>query len=405
MQVGPDDFFHLTYCTNVHPGENWDETFQSLKEHLPPLKARLAPERPFGVGLRLSNQAAHELLQGARLERFRDWLREERLYVFTMNGFPYGAFHGQRVKDQVHVPDWREPERVRYTVRLAEILNALLPQDVDGSISTSPLSYKPWLDEGEYEAVFRESSRHLAGLVGELIHLEARSGKLIHVDLEPEPDALLENTKETVDFFSEWLLPEGAPYLADRFGLSREEAEERLRRHVRVCYDTCHFAVEYEEPHEVLRALQENGIQVGKIQLSAALKAALSEEVEERRAVGEQLRPFAEHIYLHQVVERRGDDALHHYNDLPEALDRLENEEAREWRIHYHVPLFADHYASLASTQEDITKTLDVVLPARSCAHLEIETYTWEVLPPELKVDLTQSIAREYEWVLQKIRG
>ncbi len=32
--------------------------------------------------------------------------------------------------------------------------------------------------------------------------------------------------------------------------------------------------------------------------------------------------------------------------------------------------------------------------------HLEIETYTWDVLPAELKASAVESIAREYEWAL-----
>ncbi len=147
MRSGFDDFFHLTYCTNIHPGNGWSEVYANLQRYTLALKARLAPARDFGIGLRLSGKESSELLRGAALQEFRAFLQEQGLYVFTLNGFPYGPFHEQPVKAQVHAPDWLDEERVSYTVRLVEILAYLLPDDLEGSISTSPLSYKAWVDQ------------------------------------------------------------------------------------------------------------------------------------------------------------------------------------------------------------------------------------------------------------------
>lgn len=397
MRIGPDDAFHLTYCTNIHPGERWDAVVTNLKQYLPALKAHLSPEAPFGVGLRLSDQAARELLEGDRLDRFQSWLDDQDLYVFTLNGFPYGSFHGEVIKDRVYEPDWRQQERVEYTKRLARILARLVPEGMQGSISTSPLSYKPWLDEDSREEVFRCGSRHLADVTAALAQIESDTGVRLHVDLEPEPDCLIENTEESVRFFQEWLWPVGGAHLADELHLSQEEARSILRRHVQLCYDTCHFSVEYESPDTVFRRLATAGVSIGKIQLSAALRVPLSGD---RASLASQLEPFAEATYLHQVVERRTDGTLHRYRDLPAALDHIENEAAREWRIHYHVPLFSDAYDGLQSTRDDITRTLEALKDDPFCMHLEIETYTWDVLPPAMKEDLPTSLRREYEWVL-----
>ena len=402
MKIGVDGDFHLTYCTNIHPGERWREVFANLEKYVLNLKARLAPGEPFGIGLRCSDVAARELLEGNALAQFQAWLIQQDLYVFTLNGFPYGGFHHQVVKDQVYAPDWSRQERLEYTLRLVEILAALLPEGMDGGISTLPLSYKPWFtgNQASRESVLREASIHLALVTVEMARIREKTGKLLHVDLEPEPDGLIENATEVIDFFKEWLLPIAGACLVERLGISRQSAEAQLLEHVRVCYDTCHFAVEYEEPESVFARFQAAGIRVGKIQLSAAVRVSLPEDSQKRSMVVERLRPFAESTYLHQVIERYGDGTLHHYSDLVTALPYLEQSTAQEWRTHFHVPIFIRDYQILHSTQDDIVSVLDLLRTNHACKHLEIETYTWDVLPPGMKMDLLASIQREYEWVL-----
>jgi sugar phosphate isomerase/epimerase len=400
VRVGPDDEFHLTYCTNIHPGEEWADVASTLKQHLPSLKSAISPIAPFGVGLRLSNRAAETLLEGDRLSRFQDWLQSEDLYVFTLNGFPYGNFHGERVKDSVYSPDWRSEKRAAYTRRLARILAELVPDNMQGSISTSPLSYKPWLDAETRETAFRRGSLHLAEVTKTLAEIEAKTDTHLHVDLEPEPDCLIENTEESIAFFQDWLWPVGGAHLANHLKVSQNEAESLLRRHVQLCYDTCHFAVEYEEPATVFERLSTADVPVGKIQLSAALRTRLPEN---RSLLADRLRPFAEDTYLHQVVERHEDGTLNRYRDLPDALPHLETTDAEEWRIHYHVPIYTDAYEGLHSTRGDIADTLALVSEDAFCPHLEIETYTWDVLPAALKEDLPTSLLREYEWILSNL--
>ncbi len=401
MKIGTNSNFHLTYCSNIHPGESWSEVFANLEKYLPILKTKLSPEQPFGIGLRLADVAARELLAGDRLAQFKDWLKQQDLYVFTLNGFPYGGFHRQVVKDLVYAPDWSKTERVEYTLRLAKILAALLPEGMDGSISTVPLSYKPWWKNNRSrESVMGECSLNLATVAAEMVRIREETGKLLHLDLEPEPDGLIENSTEVIDFFQNWLLPKGGASLAQNLGISSESAVSLLREHLQICYDTCHFSVEYEEPATVFSRLQTAGIGIGKIQLSAALQTKLPDDSQGREILAERLRPFAESTYLHQVIERHADGKLNQYRDLVSALPYLEKTQAQEWRTHFHVPIFIRDYQILQSTQADIVTVLELLKENNACQHLEIETYTWEVLPTQMKMDILASIEREYEWVL-----
>ncbi|MFB2981801.1 metabolite traffic protein EboE [Microseira sp. BLCC-F43] len=406
MRLATNSNFQLTYCTNIHPGEEWQQVFANLVKYVPNLKTQLAPDKPFGIGLRLADVAARQLLEKDALIEFKNWLFQQKFYVFTLNGFPYGGFHHQVVKDQVYAPDWSKRERLDYTLRLVKILAFLLPEGMDGGISTLPLSYKPWFkeDKSTWESTLHSSTIHLALVAAEMARIREQTGKLLHVDLEPEPDGLIENSTEVIDFFQNRLLPIGGAFLAKGLGISQELAEQRLLEHIRVCYDTCHFAVEYEDPLLVFKRFQAAGIQIGKIQISAALRVMIPQDLQQRSLIIERLRPFAESTYLHQVIERRVDGTLHHYPDLVTALPYLERVDAQEWRIHFHVPIFIRDYQLLHSTQDDIIEVLDLLGKNNACEHLEIETYTWDVLPPEMKMDLLASIQREYEWVLLLIK-
>lgn len=403
-----DQGYHLTYCTNIHPGESWADTFQNLKTYLPPLKKELSPDKAFGIGLRLSNKASEELLEAGQLPVFKQWLQEQELYVFTMNGFPYGGFHHQEVKDKVHEPDWTHQDRLDYTLRLTRILAEILPEGMDGGISTSPLSYKPWLlgvEEQKRRSTYAQAAKHLVHLVEELMNLKQETGKTIHIDLEPEPDGLLENSNEVINFYQEWLLPTAYKHLAetDRLNLSKEQVHEAVYTHLQLCYDVCHFALAYEKPSEAFAKLKHAGIKIGKIQLSAALKTQLPEDVETRGEIAETMASFAESTYLHQVVERDANGTLTQYPDLTFALQHIRKPNAVEWRTHFHVPLFTDEYHMLHSTQDDVAEVLRLLQQNNMTKHLEVETYTWDVLPEELKKDLSVSIRRELEWVLEHI--
>ncbi|MCU0352424.1 MAG: metabolite traffic protein EboE [Cytophagales bacterium] len=414
MHIGRD--IHLTYCTNIHPGETWDEVFQSLREYVPPLKQLLSPAAPLGIGLRLSDQASRVLAKKEEIQAFCNWLTDNGLYVFTMNGFPYGGFHRQRVKDDVHRPDWTTPERRDYTVRLARILAQLPNQSAEAGISTSPLTYRPWhTTEAALNEAITTGCLHLAETVKELATIASETGVTVHLDIEPEPDGLIDHVADTVGFFNQELIPAVTTYLMDGLRIKAENAEELARQHLRLCYDVCHFAVMYENPAEALRTFDAAGIRIGKLQISAALKADLpADRTAHAKAFGE----LAESTYLHQVSasefriqkrqfgEANSEFRIRQYPDLPDALPHIHDPALAEWRTHFHVPVFVQDYSLLQSTQADIVETLRVLKSPENepfTRHLEVETYTWEVLPPALKTNLLASIEREMRWVLEQL--
>lgn len=392
---------HLSYCTNIHSGESWISHFESIRKFVPQIKAEVSAGAAFGIGLRLSNEASLELVKENSLAEFRLWLAQEDCYVFTMNGFPYGGFHHTVVKDAVHKPDWTTPERLAYTIRLASILAALLPAGLDGGISTSPLSYRHWFaSEEEKSQALAKGTENVLQVVKKLVRLKKTTGKTIHLDIEPEPGGLIENGPEFIAWYESVLLPAGVLFLEQHLQMRSEEALAAIKTHVQLCYDVCHFAVGFEEHKAVIEELKQRGIRTGKIQISAALKAALPAETTERKKTAEAFSRFNEPTYLHQVIARLQNGSLKPYNDLPDALNDIFKEEVTEWRSHFHVPIFVNDFGLLQSTQEDIEQVLALQQQEPFTAHLEIETYTWEVLPDELKLPIEQSIIRELAWVL-----
>ena len=373
---------HLAYCTNIHRGEDWAQTFESLKTHTLGVRDCVAPGKAYAIGLRLSNQAARELIEPAVLDNFQQWLVDENCYVFTLNGFPYGDFHGTRVKEQVYVPDWTSPARLEYTNRLFCLIAALVPEGVEGSVSTLPGSFKEFIVEESQEQAIRDN---LWKCVEHISALSERTGKGLHLGLEPEPLGYFETSEETVAFFKKMR--------------TEHPNDVRLNRHLGVNYDTCHLAVEYEEPQDAIGKIRKAGVRISKLHLSAALKITPSDDA---RA---QLKQFEEDVYLHQVVERMPDGSLVRHRDLDVVLSTAT--EAEEWRIHFHIPLHSPDTDWFASTRDHIDGVLDLLKadPAL-CTHIEMETYTWEVLPAEMKNrDVVGQLVGEYEWTLEQLRA
>jgi len=367
---------HLTYCTNIHPAHSWAETRDNLQRYVTAVKQRFSPTRPFGVGLRLSALAARELETGDALVELRDFLQASGLYVFTLNGFPYGPFHGTRVKDDVYRPDWREDERVDYTARLARILAALLPADCTGSISTVPGGFKARTDTPDAVATI---ARNLARAAEALDEVGQRTGRRIKLAVEPEPCCLLETIAETTAFFDRWIPASVRPFIG-------------------VCLDTCHAAVEFEEPAAVLSALEHAGIRIDKAQLSSALRIQRVDS-----AAIDALRPFDDQVYLHQVVES-GPSGLRRFTDLQPAIAAAVEtglQSPREWRVHFHVPLFLERMEHFGTTQGFLA---DFLALKPDTSHFEVETYTWDVLPPAYRRhDVVTAITRELRWVAARL--
>lgn len=388
---------HLSYCTNIHAGETWSEIDAALRKHLPAVKSRVSPNAPMGVGLRLSAVAATDLVTPETLAGLQQFLAENDLYVFTVNAFPYGPFHGRRVKEHVYEPDWRRPERLHFTCRVADILAQLTPAGGGASISTVPGAFKTHITtSGDVETM----TQALVACAAHLYSIAQTTQRTIVLALEPEPACFLETTSEAIEFFKQHLFARAAvARFASLTGSTEKQADAALRLHLGLCFDVCHSAVEFEDPDETLRRVERAGISVAKLQLSAALRAP---EIEP--GLEAVLAKFDDGIYLHQTVQSR-DGTITRHTDLADAFQSLRRGDAGgEWRIHCHVPVFVDRFETLQSTQASLREVLRICRDRAVSPHLEVETYTWSVLPPELRnADLTSDIVRELEWIREEL--
>jgi hypothetical protein len=394
---------HLTYCSNIHPGETWKDTLANLETYTTKVREKMGTES-FGIGLRISGEASKGLLEGNALMEFKAWLEEKRFYVFTINGFPYGNFHSQKVKDHVHSPDWLSEERLAYSKRLFTILNSLLPEGMDGGVSTSPVSYRHWFNsEKDLNLAKNKGADQIADLALFLHQMKQDSGKSLHLDIEPEPDGILETGGEFINFYNTYILPSGIKKLSEELDLTSAEAEIIVREHIRICFDVCHFAVGFEDIGEALQNLKKEKIKVGRIQISAALGTGALNASSDFGQICRELETFDEPVYLHQAVCKNKDGELIRFKDLGHALEVFEEKKPAEMRTHFHVPIFLEDYKTLVSTQMAIVETLKHWKNEPFTPHLEVETYTWGVLPKEMQTDIVSSVCRELQWVIDTL--
>ena len=390
---------HLTYCTNIHAGQSWQDIRASLDEYVPAIKSTVAQSQPMGIGLRLSGEAAAVARQPEALASFRDQLSALGAYVFTINAFPFGPFHGVRVKEDVYLPDWRDRERVAFTANSAAVLAGILPDGIEGSISTVPGAFKP---NGRSSEAVAAMARNLMMAVADLVDLKRRTGKHIALALEPEPCCFLETTDESIAFFEGALLkPETLDMLGGITGVGRSEAEILLRRHLGICYDVCHGSVEYEDTVAALDRLLAAGIAIPKIQLSAAMRIPAM-----TKGLIDAVMRYNDGVYLHQSIVRSGENLSRHV-DLPDAVTAFGKGQADgEWRIHCHVPVFLADLGEISSTRSDLVATLAALRQRTRSSHLEVETYTWDVLPDNIRTgSKSADIAREIAFCRQELVG
>lgn len=374
---------HATYCLNIHPGESWAENLSAIRELVPPVRAALGQTGDFGLGLRLSARAADELGRPETLADFRAFLADQGLYVFTVNAFPYGQFHGTEVKERVYAPDWSTPQRASYTLAVARILAGLLPEGVSGSISTVPGTYRAWARPDTHASLLA----NLADVVTELALLEIATGRRIRLALEPEPDCLWDTAADCARLFNQEL-----PELTSL-------PENRIQRHLGVCLDTCHQAVLFDSPAAALRRLLDAGVPVAKIQVSAAPVFPCSP------AALEQAAQFVDPCYLHQTAIRHPDGTVVRFPDLPPALEAARPlPETAQLRTHFHIPLGIPGWQEMGSTRDELGAEFWPTALAAGIDHFEAETYSFGVLPPALRErPVAENVADELRWLLQAL--
>jgi hypothetical protein len=390
---------HLTYSTLVHPGDDWDQMWNSLQTYVPRVKARVAPNERFGVCLRLSARSAQTLVdEPRRREELKKFLGDNDMYLYTVNAFPYGDFKGTVVKEQVYEPDWRTAERTQYTKNVAEVLAAVAPADISPSIQSPPLGFKPRVTGPDVVDSFTD---HVLNVVAHMIELEARTGRVVTLALEPEPYCFLETTDEVLDYFGRHLYSGAATEKLARLArIPVSEAIGALRRHLGVVYDICHQAVEFEDISGSLQKLTDAGIPIFKLQEAAAMHVP-----QVTAEIVATLKRYSKTIYLTQTVEKK-DGKLTRFLNLEDAIAAWEREPgAREWRIHFHVPIFLDSLGQFGTTRFAIEEALKFHKAKPLSRQLEIETYTWDVLPDHLKSnDIVDYVCREIDWVRGELK-
>ncbi|MEX0774615.1 MAG: metabolite traffic protein EboE [Phycisphaeraceae bacterium] len=385
--LGPDTV--LGYCTNVHAGRGLVELRENLERYAAAVKGVVSPAAPMGVGLWLPEQAVDELLadDGQGVVELDEFLQSHGLMPFTFNGFPQGDFHRKVVKHRVYRPDWAQHERFEYTSSLALILGALAEErigEAEVSISTLPIG---WLGAPCPAVDLAAAAKQLRTLALVLGEYRKEHGTLVHVDLEPEPGCILQRSEDVVALFKDHLLVAGD--------------EDAIRTHLRVCHDVCHATVMFEDQAQVLATYRAAGIRVGKVQVSSAVRVLFEGMTDEQREEAlAQLRQFDEPRYLHQTMIRLPDGRECFYEDLPQAL-AAHRQPSGEWRVHFHVPIYLERFGGVQTTRQQVVQCLAAIEPGDGIHHFEVETYAWNVLPQELRVDdLGQGIAREMRWLI-----
>lgn len=370
----------LSYCTNVHPGRTVAEVVQGLEHYTAPVQS--AHGEPIAAGLWLAAAVVRELRESpAALARLQRALADHRLVCYTLNAFPYGDFHSERVKEQVYLPDWTTHARREYTQQCAELLAQLLPEGTEGSLSTVPLGFKEFAREPDF---VDRCIGQLLDLARSLDDLHDDAGRVIRLAIEPEPFCVLETTAETVHFF------ERLQAAAETAGLG-----DVARRHLGVCYDVCHQSVEFEDVAASIARLNSAEVRINKVHLTCALRL---ERPAENRDGRQALARYVEPRYLHQTLARRRNGEILRCVDLHEelcAMPPVEFLEAEEWRTHFHVPVNAESIGPLRTTRDDLRRAVEAAARLPYAPHLEVETYTWGVLPGERKPSLVEGLSAE----------
>jgi hypothetical protein len=370
----------------------------SLVTFVPEVKKRFSPDAPMGVSLRLANASVEELL--AKPEE-RTWLKkfleDNNLYVYTVNAFPYGPFKGEIVKERVYEPDWTTEARTKYTMQIADILAEVTSQPVEPTIQTAPLAYRPKANTPEFLANFNEN---IYRVIAHLMNLEKRTGRRVKLAVEPEPYCFLETIPETVQWFNEKIYSlAAAERIAKLSGEPLSEVFGATRRYLGVVLDICHQSVAFESIADDIDQLSQAGIPIFKLQEAAALRV---DQVDAE--IVTELKKYTGTIYLSQTTELRN-GVITRYLNLEDAIAAWESDPGpREWRTHFHVPVFLQDLGPFQTTRSGIDDALRIHARTPLSTHLEIETYTWDVLPEHLKTgDITEYVVRELEYVRDEL--
>jgi len=381
--------YNLTYCSNIFKQKKWKFLFENLKKYLLHIKRK---KQYIGISLCMSNVLLNEIRKDKTLSILKNWLITENVYISSMNGFVYKTFHQKKIKDNIYYPDWTTKQRIKYTKSLIELLGLLMHKNTMGSISTVPISYLPWIKTRHISYILFTASKNLSEIIKFLIEK-----KNIHLDLEPEPDCLINSIDSFIKFYIYWLIP----VTKIAFNTKSNFLEPYIKKYIRLCYDICHFSVNFESHEEALCLLKKNKIKIGKIQVSSALEVKVFNSSIENKHLVKNLLSFTKSPFLHQTVEKIG-NKLKKHKDISYAIKNFSEKCGNTLRIHCHAPLYKNIIRGIKTTSVDTKFALELLLKEKYIKEMEIETYTHDFLSKENKFE---SIFMEYNWVINLINN
>jgi hypothetical protein len=373
--------FNLSYCLNAFDfSGDWkmslnrvDSIFSKVRE-----KSLISSKEMLGLGFWTSSNFLKLMQCDENIGYLQKFLKSRNYFISTVNAFPYGVFHNQPVKDKVYLPNWLNEKRVEFTIKAAVFLQKFLPENGIGSISTLPGAYKLHIKSSDHK-IMKQIADNLEKVAESLAYIYEATGKKIRLGVEMEPDCIWETPEEFVGFYNNYL-----------------SAFKYAPEYIGVCYDTCHQELIESTPGAGLRIFLNNDIPIVKIQLSAALEIQNIEFFKN-------IKNFDEHVYLHQTrIFNNHGEISEKFIDIP-CLKTMSEEDAI-LKCHFHLPIFWDEKGKFfASARKELLKTLDFLKKNPNiCQDIEIETYTYNVLPDCINNnDITSAVVNEYKWVMK----
>lgn len=372
----------LMYCGNVHPCSTVREMIEQIDQYIIPIKKSRKLESMY-LGVWFNCDLLADFYSNPQItEMLFDLMKKSSLIIKSLNAFPQREFHGVSIKENVYFPEWSEQSRLRYTLALAEFISKRRDSFAKSiSISTVPLGYKKsWTEQKQRLAV-----DHLKQLAMSLSSMHKQTGIHIRVCLEMEPDCVLETTTEMIAFLNQTL---------------DYQNNQEINNYIGVCFDVCHQAVMHESVKDSLNRLTREKINIGKIQVSNALRFK-SEHFEHVQSI---LANYINSPYLHQV-KLLTNNGVKSIADIDKDLSN-HVEFSEEVRIHFHIPINKRELSStLLTTQHEIIETIDSLSSLAIKPDVEVETYTWRIIDKEVTSNsLSHYLVDEINWLETEMR-
>lgn len=386
--------YHLTYCSNIFKEKTWKNLFCKLKKYITNLR-KFFIKKHIGLSLCLSNSLTNEIKKPDNISSLKTWLKKNSLYISSINGFVYQTFHQKSIKENIYLPDWTSKKRLIFTQNIIHILKNIIKKNHDGSISTLPISYKLWTKDNHKHYVLYKTSKHLSDLLILLINIKKQTKNIIHLDIEPEPQCTIETYKETHAFFEHWLLPICKKHLIPKY--KKQHLITHIYKHIKICYDICHFSVNFENHKEILNSIKQSKIKIGKIQISSALKIDLNNN--NKTSQLKTLLALQNSPFLHQTTEKVA-NKIKKYPDVKYILETFKQKAQGELRIHCHISIHEKIYKNIETTYQETQETLKVFLKTLHIKHIEIETYTHNIIYEDSPL---AAIIKEYNWAINTL--